>query len=392
MIPIYIQCFSTISALGNSDGLRDAIFSDSRSGVQHHKGLFHQETPYGLVPSESILDLSTIYQRFPNLSQQRLNRTTQLTATALCEILPEIESVKKQVGNHRIGIVLGSSTGGMLETEKYFTDGENDPHYDDTTLEVYSPVKFIAEALGITGPVFAISTACSSSAKALASAARMIRSGLADAVIAGGIDGMTGFTVAGFSALGATSQDITLPFSSNRNGINLGEGGALFLLSTTPSDIELAGYGETSDAYHISSPDPSAAQVIRAMQQALEMAGEKTVDYINAHGTGTVHNDSMESVAISSVLGTNVPTSSTKPITGHTLGGAGALEAAVSCMAIQEQRLPTHFSDNLFDRNIPAISLVNQSISARIRCVLSNSFAFGGNNAVLLFRQVKENA
>src|SRR5690606_23091114 len=234
------------------------------------------------------------------------------------------------------------------------------------------------------------STACSSSAKALASGARLLRAGIVDAVIAGGADSLCRFTVAGFQALESVSARRCLPFSRHRCGINIGEGAALFLLTREPGPVRLAGWGESADAHHMSAPDPSGAGAMSAMRQALQRAGwaPDEVDYLNLHGTATRHNDAMEARAVAEVLGTSVPVSSTKPLTGHTLGAAGAVEAALSWIAMidnPDQRLPPHWWDGEADPELPALALATPGsrAGAGLRRVMSSSFAFGGSNAVL---------
>ncbi len=388
---IYVDSYETISAAGLNEGLREAIFSPTRSGVSFHEGLAEIALPFGKIDERVILSDETIHTLYPSLKDYPISHTDRLICTVLHSLRSPIEELKSKVASNRIGIILGSSVAGMFETESYFLDGQQDPTFRDTQLEIYGPVRIAQLATDIKGPAYAISTACSSSAKALASAARLIKAGIIDAAIAGGIDGMSRFTVAGFRALGAVSESITLPFSQNRSGINLGEGGALFLLTKEPREIELAAWSETSDAHHISSPDPQAHEVKRAITEAMAMADLDHVDYVNAHGTGTQHNDAMESLAIHEILGSNTPVSSTKPITGHTLGGAGALEAAIACMTLNDKagRLPLHFHDGLFDPTMPSLDWVTTPRNGvRVKSVLSNSFAFGGNNAVLIFKKM----
>ncbi len=250
--------------------------------------------------------------------------------------------------------------------------------------------QFVRLRSGAQGPAWTLSTACSSSAKALASAARLLRAGVVDAVIAGGSDSLCRFTVAGFSALESVSALRCNPFSQHRSGINIGEGAALFLLTREIGPVVLAGWGESSDAHHMSAPDPQGQGAIDALQQALKRAdwSPADVDYVNLHGTATDHNDAMESLAVSEVLGTGVPASSTKPLTGHTLGASGAIEAALCWMMLAEnplQRLPPHWWDGAVDEALPALSLVapGTCLARPLRRILSNSFAFGGSNAVL---------
>jgi 3-oxoacyl-[acyl-carrier-protein] synthase-1 len=254
-----------------------------------------------------------------------------------------------------------------------------------------SLAEFLATELGTTGIAHVISTACSSGAKALASGARLLNAGLADAVIAGGCDALGAFTVAGFSALESVAAERCNPLSINRRGINLGEGAAFFLMTRDEGPVRLAGWGETSDAYHMSAPDPSGKGAIRAMQAALTRGGVQAhaVDYLNLHGTATPHNDAMESLAVAEVLGNGVAVSSTKPLTGHTLAAAGAIEAAFGWLTLVDNpqgRLPPHWWDGAVDPAVAPLNVVrpNQSLGRAPAYVLSNSFAFGGSNATLL--------
>jgi 3-oxoacyl-[acyl-carrier-protein] synthase-1 len=244
----------------------------------------------------------------------------------------------------------------------------------------------------VDGPVWVVSTACSSSAKVFASARQLIANGLCDAVIVGGADAYTLTVVEGFHALEALSQKLTRPLDAERDGINLGEGVALFILrkgNSGESGIELAGVGETSDAYHLTAPDPEGRGAEAAMRNALTDAGltAEDVDYVNLHGTGTLYNDSMECAAVRRVFGDSVAVSSTKPLTGHCLGAAGAVEAAICWIALSNARgLPPHCSPAI-DREIAPFPVPAVGDESAVSTVLTNSFAFGGSNAsVILVR------
>jgi 3-oxoacyl-[acyl-carrier-protein] synthase-1 len=259
-------------------------------------------------------------------------------------------------------------------------------------MELGLPSEFLAMALGAEGPAFTISTACSSAAKALASAKRYLEVGLCDAVIAGGADMLCGFTVAGFLSLEALSPELCIPFSAKRRGINIGEAAALFLVTRGQGPVRLLGAGESSDAYNVSAPEPGGRGAAEAMQLALKHSGLKTsdIDYINLHGTGTPHNDSMESRAVEKVFGLGTPCSSTKPLTGHTLGTAGALEAAFCWLLLSGENpqgaLAPHIYDGAYDPALPAIRLVKpgETLGRPLQYLASNSFGFGGSNASLI--------
>lgn len=326
-------------------------------------------------------------------------RNNQFAFAALSQIRTEVDAVIEKYGANRIAVVVGTSTSGIDESEQsvehWVTHSEFKPDFDLGMLEMGATAQFVAQTLAVTGPVYGISTACSSGAKAIAAARRLIQSGLCDAVIAGAVDTMCRLTVLGFSSLEAVSGQACNPFSINRAGINIGEGGALFLISSHPEGVELCGVGEGSDAHHISAPDPTGAGAFRCMSAALKDANLKSgqVDYINLHGTATVLNDQMESLAVSQVFGTGVKCSSTKPFTGHTLGAAGAIEAGICWLCLQENSppfMPVQLWDGEPDPALPALNFVDSDNNSEqnIRYALSNSFAFGGNNISLLFGRI----
>ena len=323
---------------------------------------------------------------------QHRSRNNQLLAGALQQLQPEIDALRLRQPGARIGIVLGTSTSGIGETEQALArhDGENWPadfHYQ--RQEIGSPADFLAWLLGTDGPAHTLSTACTSSAMALASARRLLAAGSCDAVIAGGADSLCGLTINGFDALGAMSDTACLPFSEHRRGINLGEAAALFLLTNEPGGIQLVGYGESSDAHHFSAPHPEGRGAIAAMQAALRMAGcsASDVSYLNLHGTATQQNDSMEALAVHQVFGAALPCSSTKALTGHTLGACGALEAAFCWLSLEAGNLPPQISDGQPDPALPALHYAPGGSLDGPR-VMSNSFAFGGNNIALLLERV----
>jgi 3-oxoacyl-[acyl-carrier-protein] synthase-1 len=314
---------------------------------------------------------------------------------ALEQIRPAVLRAIARHGAHRVAIVMGTSTSGLPEGEAarahFERTGTWPEGFDYAQQELGNLAEFMAVALGVEGVAHVISTACSSGAKALASGARLLQAGLADAVIAGGCDVLGAFTVAGFSALESVSAEVCNPLSVSRCGINLGEGASIFLMGREPGPVRLAGWGETSDAHHMSAPDPSGQGASRSMRAALERAGVQpdAIDYLNLHGTATPHNDAMESLAVAEVLGQRVPVSSTKPLTGHTLAAAGAIEAAFGWLTLVDNPqglLPPHWWDGQADPALPGLSVVQPGfqLGRSPRHVLSNSFAFGGSNATLL--------
>ena len=338
--------------------------------------------------------------RLDMLPLRHRSRNNQLALAALTQIRPAVDAAIARHGAARVGVVIGTSTSGVAETGAALRErrlaGRLPPGFHYGQQEMGSVAAMLAAQLGITGPASVQSSACASGAKALASAARLIRMGLCDAVVAGGVDALCSFTVGGFSALDTVSATPCNPLSVNRSGINLGEGAALFLLSATPARVALCGWGEASDGHHMSAPDPAGAGALAAMTAALERAGVKPgqVDYINLHGTATVQNDAMEARALAALFGVSVPVSSTKPLTGHALGAAGAVEAALCWLAMQDDNplgmLPPHCWDGAADAALPALNVAapGARLGRPLHYALSNSFAFAGANATLLLGRV----
>lgn len=320
-------------------------------------------------------------------------RNNQLLLTALKQIENAVESAITRYGRSRIGIVLGSSTTGMAEGEAAFRShkvaGRFPDAYNYSQQEIGTPAVFLAKYLKIYGPAYTVCTACTSSAKAFQSARNLLRHGICDVVLVGGVDSLCRTTVNGFFSLESISTELTNPMSINRRGINIGEGVALLLLSKEESDIELLGIGESSDAYHMSAPHPEGRGADQAMRSALADAGiaENTIGYMNLHATATPKNDEMESRAVARVFPNGIPSSGTKPLTGHTLGAAGATELAFCLLALQANKLPPHVWDGHADPNLPHLNLIKtgQAFPTNsTRVCMSNSFAFGGSNASLI--------
>lgn len=326
-------------------------------------------------------------------------RNNQLLLCAAQQITATIEQAKRDLGHARIGVVLGTSTSGISKGEAALSYRNQHGHfpadYHYFQQELGSTSDFLRQYFELDGPCYTISTACSSSAKVFASAKRLLSANLCDMVIVGGVDSLCQLTVNGFNALESVSKGHCNPFSINRDGINIGEGAALFVLTAGESDVMLAGIGESSDAHHISAPHPEGAGAITAMQAALHDANiaAQDIGYINLHGTATPKNDAMESRAVVEVFGVNTPPcSSTKPLVGHTLGAAGAIEAAFCYLLLSAhnhgQALPPHQWDGQIDPQDPSIALVERhQVAAKgtLNYVMSNSFAFGGSNASLIF-------
>lgn len=298
-------------------------------------------------------------------------------------------------GAHRVGVLLGTSTSGILESElAYRRRGPDfalpaDFRYAQTH-NTGSLAAFVAEALEIKGPAWVVSTACSSSAKVFADAARLIEAGWIDAAVVGGVDTLCLTTLYGFHSLQLFQEDICRPWDAHRAGVSLGEGAAFALLQREPAPGRtpagrLLGTGESSDAHHMSAPHPEGALAAAAMRQALAGAGlgPADIDYINLHGTGTPSNDAAEDRAVQSVFGTGVPCSSTKGATGHTLGAAGGVEAVISLVALRHGLLPGGLNIRERDPQLH-VQYLQANREQPLRHVLSNSFGFGGSNASLV--------
>lgn len=327
-------------------------------------------------------------------------RNNQFALLAALQIAEQVELAKAKFGSHRIAVIIGTSTSGISDNEplikQWMLDNVMPDEYDYQAQEMAATADFIANYFAISGPVYAVSTACSSGAKALACAQRLIELGLCDVAIAGGVDTMCQLTVQGFSSLEAVSEERCNPFSKNRQGINVGEGAALFVVSKTVQGVALEGVGESSDAHHISAPEPNGRGAIACMEQALKSAGLSAaqIDYINLHGTATPLNDQMESIAVNQVFGDTTLCSSTKSSTGHTLGAAGAVEAAIAWLLLSAKDhqawLPAHHWDGVYDEALPKLNFVSDKHQCERtpRYILSNSFAFGGNNISLILGKV----
>lgn len=307
-----------------------------------------------------------------------------------------VEAAIARHGRRRVGVLLATSTAGLLQTEQAYR--RRDPLSgvlpDDfiyrTTQNTYSIGDFVRTAFGLEGPAVVISTACSSSAKVFAAAARMMALGLIDAAVVGGVDSLCLTTLYGFNSLELLSPEPCRPFDAERRGLSIGEAAAFILLqrpaaSLDPDAILLLGSGESSDAYHMSSPHPEGLGARMAMEAALRSAGLQPgdIDYINLHGTATPSNDAAEGKAVAALFDAHVPCSSTKGATGHTLGAAGGLEAVIGALALRHGFLPGDVNTRRLDPAIP-IQYLTANREAAPQRVLSNSFGFGGTNCSIV--------
>lgn len=371
---------------GNRDGIKKV--DCTLVGENGAKSFFVGKIPDELLkPTEDKFDM----------------RVLRILDVALSSINNVVKKALEKYGAERVGVCLGSCDNGSELSFKghkaFFTEGKFPADYDLKVQGADYPATFTAKKFGTKGICLAFSTACSSSASAIVKAKELIRAGLCDAVIAGGVDVASDTVLLGFDSLEAVSHEMTNPFSKNRAGINLGEGASVFLLSKDDLDntgIILGGTGESSDASHMTAPLADGTGAEQAMKAALADANLESaqIDYVNLHGTGTHLNDSMEAKGVDLVFNQpgnssqSVLCSSTKPLTGHTLGAAGSLELAVCFCAIKSQKLPVQIWDGVQDEEMPRLNLVsNSSPTKEIKCCMSNSFAFGGCNASLIIKK-----
>jgi 3-oxoacyl-[acyl-carrier-protein] synthase-1 len=302
-----------------------------------------------------------------------------------------VAAVRERYGARRIGLVMGTSTAAIDATEAFYRqlDAPAGPSPHLFQVELHTPHSlgdFVQRALGLEGPCFTIATACSSSAKVFCQAERLMRLGLCDAVVVGGVDSLCNSVLYGFGALELLSPLACRPFGVDRRGLNLGEAAAFVLLERGGSKLQLLGYGETSDAHHMSAPHPEGLGARLAIEQALARAGRgaEQIQYINLHGTATPKNDAVEARVVAEMFSRTTRASSTKGWTGHALGAAGALEAIITLLTLQTGLIPGTLNTTQLDPQCgPQIRLENSQ--GDVRYALSNSFGFGGSNCVLLF-------
>ncbi|WP_228720738.1 beta-ketoacyl-[acyl-carrier-protein] synthase family protein [Nitrogeniibacter mangrovi] len=391
MKPLHLSHYTATSCIGTGLAPMRTALSAARSG---------------LAPCAfETVDLATWIGEVPDVDRVRLPpdlahfdcRNNRLAWLGLQQdgFFEAVRAAADRWGPERIGVFLGTSTAGILDTEQAYrrrdpASGALPADYNyQGSHNVFSVADFVRAAAGLHGPAFVVSSACSSSAKVFAAAQRMIATGVVDAAVVGGVDSLCLTTLYGFNSLELTAPQACRPFDAGRKGISIGEAAAFGLLTREPTAaddrIVLLGYGESSDAHHMSSPHPEGRGAHQAMCAALARAGltADRIDYINLHGTGTPSNDAAEGTAVAALFGDRVAASSTKGATGHTLGAAGGLEAVICAIALNDGLLPANVGLETPDPAIP-IRLQRTSEPARLTRVLSNSFGFGGTNASLI--------
>jgi 3-oxoacyl-[acyl-carrier-protein] synthase-1 len=390
MQPLILSAFTLINCLGRGLDATLAALREQRSGLRHCD-----------FPGA---ELDTYIGRVEGIENEPISgrlsdydcRNNRLARIGLEQdgFARAVKNARRRYGPDRIAVILGTSTSGILETESAYRrrDPETGALPPDfryrQTQNTFSVGDFTRRYLDLRGPASVISTACSSSAKVFAGAARMIEAGLCDAALVGGVDSLCFTTLYGFTALELVSSTPCRPADANRNGISIGEAAGFALLEKPAcgdGDIALLGYGESTDAYHMSSPHPDGLGAAEAMNKAMQRAGvdPRAIDYINLHGTATKANDAAEDKAVSGIFGAAVPCSSIKGWTGHTLGAAGIVNVIVSCLSIRESFVPRSLNTERIDPEIAAW-IVTDELRKPVRTVLSNAFGFGGNNASLV--------
>ncbi|ORJ24571.1 beta-ketoacyl-[acyl-carrier-protein] synthase family protein [Rouxiella badensis] len=384
---IYFSAVGMVNALGGElDEIAKNLAAGRSPGMTLREGWLTSQQPVWL--GQVLTPLPAV----PDALMRHRTRNNQLLMAALKQIRPQVDSAIAQYGRDRVAVVMGTSTSGIAEGEDaiQFIQAEGDfpAEYAYQQQELGDPSQFLSRLLDLEGASYTLSTACTSSARAIISGQRLIEAGLADVALVGGADSLCRMPVNGFASLEALSSTRCTPFAAERDGINIGEGAVLILLTREPAPVALLGVGESSDAWHMSAPHPQGEGAERAIRMAMEQAKitADSLGYINLHGTATEQNDRVEAQVIQRLFADRVPCSSTKHLTGHTLGAAGATEAALSWLILSRNiALPQQdFSHSVADPALGEFGLVTREQTLQKAAILSNSFAFGGNNASIL--------
>lgn len=394
MQPVYVSNYTLASCLGLGREANWNALAQQRTGLK----------PCAFESVNLPTYVGQVWGVENETLPQRLNdyfcRNNQLAHLALQQdgFIPSVVHAINAYGRHRVGVFLGTSTSGILSTEVAYRNRDSisgalpsDFKYAQTH-NTFSVSGFVRDFFELEGPAVTVSSACSSSAKVFGNAARMLECGLIDAAIVGGVDSLCLTTLYGFNSLELLSPELCQPFGANRKGISVAEAAGFALLTreklSTDHTVKVIGIGESSDAHHMSTPHPEGAGALSAMQQALGMAKlePQHVDYVNLHGTATRSNDAAEGLAIASLFGTSVPCSSTKGHTGHALGAAGIVEAALSMLSMKNGITPGGVNTEVLDSDLH-VNYQLTNLSREPKIILSNSFGFGGSNCSLLLER-----
>lgn len=382
----YLHDLGMVSAVGGTKvEIFQRILAGNRTGLVQTELLGNANPVYVGEVSAKLPTIEKIHRVYDC-------RNNQLLLAALEQIKESVNDVVRRFGADRIGVVIGTSTSGLRNTELAWAaevqTGHKPEQFHYKQQQLSGGADFLAQYIGLKGPAYAISTACSSSGRAFASARRLLALNICDAVIVGGADSLCRFTLEGFAALESLATGLCRPFGLHRDGINISEAAALFVMSREPGPVQLSGIGASSDAYHFSAPAPDGKTVMQAMTAALQEAELEVtaIDYINMHGTATPLNDAMESRSVFNVFSDTTAVSSTKGMTGHALGAAAAMELGLCWLLLTAEdssgELPPNINGDELDPELPKLNYVSsgQYLGRKINVCQSNSFAFGGNN------------
>lgn len=391
--PLPVTACSVVSACGlGTRSLYEALLGGQH--CLHSPRLFELDFPAwcGEVANDSLPELAPSLQEFSTRNARIALAAINHPADGLRSAL---EQATERYGAHRVGVVLGTSTSGIYETENAYACLEAHGHvpesYNLPSQHIWvATARFLKAELGLEGPCYVISTACSSSSKSLASAQRLIATGVCDAVLTGGVDSLCRLTLYGFKSLDIMSEQPCTPLDQERCGISLGEGAGLLLLEKPRealSDcVHLLGCGESSDAHHMSAPHPEGRGAVIAMRGALAQAGitASDIDYVNLHATGTVLNDRVEMLAMAQVFEPGIHCSGTKGLTGHTLGAAGGIETIISWLSLRHGFRPGTCNLNQVDADFRCTVIRDSETEIPVAFTMNNNFGFGGNNTSVI--------
>lgn len=388
MTPLSIRSYTTSSAAGIGRAATSHALLDA------HSGLVPNDLQWAPLPCWIGHVRAAEEVALPATLSAYDCRNARLALLALEQdgFMTAVTATRQKYGPNRVGVFLGTTTSGILSTEIAYQQRDPDTGHlpadflYETTHNLDATTEFVRLVLGLGGPAMTLSTACSSSAKVFCLAERFIRLGLIDAAVVGGVDSLCGTTLYGFNSLQLVAADICRPFDIARRGLSIGEAAGFALLDKEEGGLCFLGYGETSDAHHMSTPHPEGDGARRAMLEALARAqlDASEIDYVNLHGTATPANDRAEGRAVTNVFGTATPCSSTKGFTGHTLGAAGITEAAISLLSLEQDFLPGSPTTHEVDADTQCRFVV-QGRAQSLHYVMSNSFGFGGSNCALIF-------